>query len=65
MTVSMTHNLGETRSASVPLGKTVARLTMGKGEARSKWKKTDACVMCIKKKQDIPRSTRNGPRSVR
>ena len=48
MTVCMTQILGEARfaSASVPLGKSIVLVTVGKVTARSKGKKTDACVMC-------------------
>ena len=44
MTLYTTQILGEARSASasVPLGKSVARMTMGKVTARSKEKKIDA-----------------------
>ena len=59
MTVCMTQILEEARSASasVPLGKSVVLVTMGKVTARSKGKKTDACVMC--EYNNIPRSTRD------
>ena len=48
MTACMILALAEARSASVPQGNAVARVTMGKVAARSKEENTDACVMCKK-----------------